>query len=386
MHTIDRTYVTDLLSALVSINSVNPSLVPGAPGEGEIARYLANVCAQLGLQTRLQEIAPARSNVIATLPGRGRGRRLLLNGHIDTVAVTGMDDPFKPVIRADRLYGRGAYDMKGSIAAMVAAIRTIQAAGERLVGDVILTMVADEEYASLGTEALIGEVHADAAIVTEPTGLDVGIAHKGFAWVRFETTGRAAHGSRYDEGRDAIVAMGRILGALGRLEAEVYPRRSHPLLGRPSVHASTIVGGQGWSTYPQTCRLEVERRTLPEETVEDINKEMADVVQRAAGDGDSFTGTSEVFFFQPGYEIPSEVAIVKTLATAAERVLGYSPAFVGSWPWMDSAILGRAGLPTVIFGPGGAGAHSAEEYVDLESVVRCAKVLAEVIIAFCGSA
>lgn len=384
MRPIDRSYVTDLLRALVAINSVNPSLVPGAPGEGEIARYLVGVCTQLGLDAHLQEVAPGRYNVIAILAGRGRGPRLLLNGHIDTVAATGMDHPFEPMIRAEKLYGRGAYDMKGSIAAMLGAIQAIQATGGRLAGDVILTMVADEEYASLGTEALVAEVQADAAIVTEPTGLDVCIAHKGFAWVRFETTGRAAHGSRYDEGRDAIAAMGRILVELVGLEADVYPRRTHPLLGRPSVHASIIGGGEGLSTYPPTCRLEVERRMLPEETAADVTAEMAGVVQRAVGDR-GIAGTSEVFFFRPGYEISPNAAIVETLVTAAQRVLGSSPPMVGSWPWMDSAILGRAGTPTVIFGPGGAGAHSTEEYVDLNSVMRCAQVLAEAVVAFCGS-
>jgi acetylornithine deacetylase len=247
-------------------------------------------------------------------------------------------------------------------------------------------MAADEEYASLGTEALIGEVHADAAIVTEPTGLDVCVAHKGFAWVRFETIGRAAHGSRYDEGRDAIAAMGRILGALDRLEVEVYPRRSHPLLGRPSVHASTIAGGEGLSTYPPTCRLEVERRMLPEETIEDVRAEMTEVIRHAAGGGSASEGKAEVFLFQPGYEVSSDAPIVKTLTIAAERVLGHTPSIIGSWPWMDSAILGRAGMPTVIFGPGGAGAHSREEYVELDSVLRCAQVLAETIVTFCGSA
>lgn len=385
MQTIDRTYVIELLQTLVSINSVNPSLVPGAPGEGEVARYLAGVCAQSGLHTHLQEVAPGRSNVIATLPGTGGGHRMLLNGHIDTVAVTGMDHPFEPVIRAGRLFGRGAYDMKGSIAAMVGAIHAIQAGAARPAGDIVLTCVVDEEYASLGTEALVGKIDADAAIVTEPTDLEVCVAHKGFAWVRFETTGRAAHGSRYDEGHDAIAAMGRILMVLSHLESEVYPRRTHPLLGRASVHASTVVGGEGLSTYPPTCRLEIERRTLPEETVEDVTAEMADVVRQAAPDGAVLDATSTVFFFRPGYEIAPDAALVKTLVQAAERVLGRSPRVIGSWPWMDSAILGRAGLPTVIFGPTGAGAHSVEEYVDLDSVIHCAAVLAEAIVAFCGT-
>jgi acetylornithine deacetylase len=221
-------------------------------------------------------------------------------------------------------------------------------------------------------------VRADAAIVTEPTGLSIGIAHKGFAWVRFETAGRAAHGSDYREGRDAIAAMGFVLAELRRLDTNRLSQHRHPLLGRASVHASLIEGGEGLSTYPASCVLQVERRTLPGETVADIETEMLEVLQRGGG------GRVEVLFFRPAYEVPPDAPIVAALSSAALRVLGARPPLVGLAPWMDSAILGGSGIPSVIFGPSGAGAHGDEEYVELDSAVRCAEVLAAAALAFCG--
>ncbi len=266
---------------------------------------------------------------------------------------------------------------------MVAAVIALRTAEVPVGGDVILTLVVDEEYASLGTEAVVKEYRANAAIVAEPTDLELGVAHKGFAWVSFETSGRAAHGSRYDQGIDAITAMGRILRELEILETRHLRNRRHPLLGRGSVHAGLIEGGDGLSTYPQHCRLQVERRTLPVETGDGVGAEMREIVRRA-GEGDaSFVGTAEVVFFRPGYEISPDAPIAAAVAEAAARVLGRQPQAVGLAPWMDSAILGNAGIPSVLFGPAGAGAHSRLEYVDLDSVVQCANVFAEVIVAYC---
>lgn len=374
---IDRDFLTEVLRGLIACNSVNPSLVPGAPGEAQIALYVTTVCRTLGLEAEVVEAAPGRPNVIATLTGTGGGRRLMVNGHLDTVAPGEMAQPFEAVQRDGRIYGRGAVDMKGSLAAMIAAAAALR--GARLAGDVVLTFVADEEYASIGAEAVARTVQADGAIVTEPTALAIGIAHKGFAWVRFETAGRAAHGSDYREGRDAIAAMGFVLAELRRLDANRLSQHRHPLLGRASVHASLIQGGEGLSTYPASCVLQVERRTLPGETVADIETEMLEVLQRGGG------GRVEVFFFRPAYEVAHDAPVVAALSSAGLRVLGTRPSLVGLAPWMDSAILGAAGIPSVIFGPAGAGAHGDEEYLDLDSAVRCAEVLAAAAAEFCGA-
>jgi len=381
----DRDRLTDLLRRLVAIESINPSLVPDARGEGPIADLIAAECSAAGLETRRDEVVPTRHNVVARLHGRGPGRRLLLNGHMDTVAVTGMRDPFSGATDGDRLYGRGAYDMKGSLAAMLEAARLV-AGGGLAAGELVLAFVIDEEYQSLGTADLVRRETADAAVVTEPTGLEVCVAHKGFVWARIETQGRAAHGSRYDEGDDAIVRMGHVLAAIDRLEREVLPRRPHPLLGRASVHASTIAGGLGLSTFPDRCLVEVERRTLPGERDEEIAAELNRVLEDAARVSPRLIGRVEVLLTRPAYEIDPGAPVVRALVESIRAVHGRAPRLIGEFPWFDAALLGAAGIPTVMFGPQGTGAHAAEEWVDLSSVVTCAEVLADLTVRFCGSA
>jgi acetylornithine deacetylase len=387
MSRIDQRSLGDLLRRLVAVDSVNPSLVEGARGEGDIAALLASECRAAGLDVQLEDAVPGRPNVVARLRGRHPGRTLLLNGHMDTVSVDGMLDPFAGSVVGDRLYGRGAYDMKGSLAAMMEAGRAL-AAGSLPAGELVLGFVVDEEYASIGTAALI-QRHADrgladGAIVTEPTALDVCIAHKGFVWARIETAGRAAHGSKHDEGDDAITRMGHILVALNRLDGEVLPRRIHPLLGRGSVHASTIRGGLGLSTYPDRCVLEIERRTLPGESDGAIASELEGVLSEARRASPGLSARVELFLSRPPLEAARDAPVVEALVASVRAVRGEPPRMTGATPWFDAALLGQAGIPTVMFGPAGAGAHAAEEWVDLPSVVTCAEVLAETARRFCA--
>ncbi len=261
----------ELVSALVAIPSVNPDLVPGGAGEAEVAAYVAGWLRDAGLEVELDEAAPGRPSVVAVAKGRGGGRSLMLNGHLDTVGVEGMERPFEPVVRDGRLYGRGGYDMKAGVAACMVAARRL--AAEDLAGDVIVTAVADEEYASIGTQSVLKRFGADAAIVTEPTALRVCVAHKGFVWAELETAGRAAHGSRPDEGVDAIARMAPVLGRLAELESALDAAPGHPLVGPGSVHASLIEGGQELSSYPARCVLSLERRTEPGESADDFTQE-----------------------------------------------------------------------------------------------------------------
>src|SRR5688572_15007602 len=207
-----------LLRDLVAIDSVNPLLVPGAAGERAVARRVADEMRAIGLAVEVIEAAPGRPNVVGTLHGPVPGRSLMFCGHTDTVGVAGMTRPFEPELRDGRMYGRGAQDMKGGVAAMLDAARTVAASGGLAAGRLIVAAVVDEEHSSLGADALVATHRADAAVVTEPTGLDVAVAHKGFQWVAVETRGRAAHGSRPREGRDAILRMGRVLSALEALD------------------------------------------------------------------------------------------------------------------------------------------------------------------------
>ena len=384
---VDEGAITGLLRTLVAIPSVNPALVAGGAGEAEIARCLAVECERLGMTVSEHEVAPGRPNVVAVLRGvdPARGRSLLLNGHTDTVGAAGMAAPFVPALRGDRLYGRGASDMKAGLAAMVGAVAAVTAAGGRPRGDVLLTFAIDEEDASIGTAAIAQTHRADAAIVTEPTGLRICVAHKGFVWATIRTEGRAAHGSDYAAGIDAIVRMGRVLHVIDLMDREVLARRSHPLLGRPSIHASVISGGEGPSTYPPSCTLVVERRTLPDESVDDVREELETILAGVREIDPELRASVEITLGRPGLEVDRGADIVRALDAVAMRRTGKSPEYVGMSPWFDAALLAEAGIPTVIFGPSGGGWHAEEEYVDLPSVAICAGILAETIMDFCDS-
>ena len=263
----------ELLARLVSIDSVNPDLVPGAKGEGEIAAFVADWLRRQGLEVHLEDSGRnERPNVVAVARGTGGGRSLMLNAHMDTVGVTGMQDPFRPEIREGRLFGRGAMDTKAALAAFMVALA--EAKDLPLRGDALLTAVVDEEYASAGTEAVVRKWKADAAIVGEPTGLQIVTAHKGFVWFEIETRGVAAHGSRPDVGVDAIARMGMVLVAINEMAKGLLKSRAHAILGPGSIHASLIQGGQELSSYPAFCRLGIERRTIPDESIDSIENDL----------------------------------------------------------------------------------------------------------------
>jgi acetylornithine deacetylase len=373
--------VITLLRDLVAIDSVNPSLVPGAAGEGAIADAVAQHLRRIGLDVDVRDVAPGRPNVVGVLEGRAAGRSLMLCGHLDTVGVEGMDAPFEPRVRDGRLYGRGAQDMKGGVAAMIDAVRVVAERGlER--GKVIVAAVVDEEYASIGADAIAAGWAADAAVVTEPTDLQIGIGHKGFAWLEIETMGRAAHGSRPRDGRDAIFRMGRVLQRLETLDRTLQSRPPHPLIGTGSLHASIIDGGRELSSYPDHCRLQLERRTVVGETDETVRREIDAILDGLAGEDPEFSGRSRLTFSRPPYELPPAHPLSRALVAAATKC-GCETRTVGMSFWTDAAVLGGAGIPSVLFGPGGAGLHSTEEYVTLDDVVLCRDALTTLIGSWC---
>ena len=367
-----------LLQQLVAIDSVNPSLASGASGESEIAAFVAEHMASLGLEVHVQEAAPGRPNVIGVLEGDGPGRSVMLCGHIDTVGVDGYDAPFAPVIRDGRLYGRGSQDMKGGVAAMIDAARLV---GERGLpaGRLIVAAVVDEEFASIGADELVTEWRADAAIVTEPTDLQIGVAHKGFAWFEIETAGRAAHGSRPLDGRDAIMRMGRVLAGLEAMDRELQATPPHPLIGTASLHASTIAGGHEWSSYPDRCLLQLERRTVIGESASAVEGDLRQLLAALMRQDPEFSATLRATFSRPPYEAPPDHAFT-TLLLACAAARGIETATVGMSFWTDAAVLGGAGIPSVLFGPGGAGLHSTEEYVRIDDVMACRDVLADLVV------
>jgi acetylornithine deacetylase len=368
------------LRDLVAIDSVNPSLVPGAAGEAAIAARVAQELKAIGLDVEVREVQPGRPNVVGVLEGREPGRALMFCGHLDTVSVEGMASPFDPVERDGRLYGRGAQDMKGGIAAMIGAARAV--AGSLARGRVVIAAVVDEEYASLGAEALVEVWNADAAVVTEPTDMRIAVGHKGFSWVEIETHGRAAHGSRPKDGRDAILRMGRVLHRLEQLDRALQARPPHPILGTASLHASFVSGGRELSSYPDRCTLQLERRTVIGESDACAIEEMRAILADLAREDPEFEGFARQTFSRPPYEMPADHELVLALADIVRRQ-GRESAIGGMSFWTDAAILGRAGIPSLLFGPGGAGLHSTEEYVLIDDVLACSDALSALARAFC---
>lgn len=374
-----------LLRDLIAIDSVNPSLVPGAAGEGQISEAVAAHLRRLGLDVDVQEVVAGRANVIGVLDGRAPGRSLMLCGHLDTVGVDGMTAPFDPVERGGRLYGRGAQDMKGGVAAMIDAARLIAESGGLAAGRLIVTAVVDEEYESIGADALVTRWRADGAVVTEPTDMNIAVGHKGFAWYDVETRGRAAHGSRPRDGRDAILRMGRVLHELEALDRRLQAVPPHPLMGTASLHASLIEGGRELSSYPDRCSLKLERRTVPGETEQQVTAELAAILSGLRRDDPEFDAALTPLFSRPSYELSAQHALPRALLRAVEA-RGSTDSdrdFTGMSFWTDAAVLGSAGIPSVLFGPGGAGLHSAEEYVEIEDVLRCRDILAALARAWC---
>jgi acetylornithine deacetylase len=374
--------LASLLSRLVEIDSVNPDLVPGGAGEGGIARFVAEWLERAGLQVELQPTVDDRPNVIAIVKGTGSGRSLMLNAHTDNVGYAGMERPLEAVIEGNRLYGRGANDMKGSLAAMMLAGAAL--AQQPPAGDVILTAVVDEEYASIGTQAVVDRFRADAAIVTEETNLDVCIAHKGFAWIEIETRGVAAHGSRPHLGIDAIAKMGPIIAGIAELDQRLRSDSGHPLLGPGSIHSSLISGGSELSTYPDRCVLQVERRTIPGETAEQVDAEIGAILEQVADADPDFFGSSIVTLVREPFEVAESEPIVTLVREQARKATGRDPKFVGWAGWMDSALLSAAGIPTVVYGPGGEGSHAAVEWANLDHLDILRDVLIATAHEFCA--
>jgi acetylornithine deacetylase len=381
---IDQEYVRETLVRLVRINSVNPTLAPGAPGESQIAGFIAGSLASIGMAVETFEPEPGRMSVVGRVAGSGGGRSLMLNAHCDTVDVAGMDEPFSGAIRDGKVYGRGSFDMKGSLAACMAAAKSLVDSGVRLRGDVLVAAVADEEYGSLGTRDLLRRLRVDGAIVTEPTALDVCLAHKGYLWIEVEVGGRAAHGSKFGLGIDANMKMGAFLNELAALERELRARTPHPLVGPPSLHAAMLSGGSGLSTYAAQSMVKIERRTIPGETETQAVGEIQKIVDKLTAADPDFHATVKAFFVRDPFEVAPGAEIVKAVDGAAAKVLGRTAAHIGDTPWMDAALLQAAGVETVVFGATGAGAHANVEWVELASVEKLAEILAEAATEYCG--
>jgi acetylornithine deacetylase/succinyl-diaminopimelate desuccinylase-like protein len=359
--------VTALLADLVRIPSVNPSLAPDeAHGEGAIADFACAWLADHGVRAWPEEAAPARPNVVAEVGASGP--RLVLCGHLDTVGTAGMTiPPFEPRIENGRLYGRGATDMKAGVAACMAAAAAL--AREPFGGRLLLALVADEEYTSIGAADFVRRHRADGCILAESSGGALVLAHKGFVWADITTRGRAAHGSRFDLGVSAIARMGRIIAALDRFDAEVLRARTAPLVGPASMHCALVRGGAGLSTYAPDCTLSIERRMLPGETAEQVVEELHTVIREAGEEAEITIRT-----VRGPIDTPPDSPLARAVRDAVLAATGRNPDDTGVPHWMDSAIFADAGIPAVNYGPTGHGPHEPVEWVDLASVAVCARI------------
>jgi acetylornithine deacetylase len=372
-----------LLAQLVQIDSVNPDLVPGGAGETQIAKFIQIWLEVRGFETHWLEKTAGRPSVVGVARGTGGGKTLMLNGHIDTVTTAGMQIPaLEPRVEAGRMYGRGSYDMKCGVAAMLIAAAQAKKLGLR--GDLIVACVADEENASIGTSEVASRFKADAAIVCEPTNLEMTVAHKGFVWANITTHGKAAHGSRPDLGIDAIAKMGAVLVELEKLAGRFAQNPPHALLGTGSVHASSIAGGEERSSYPASCSLEIERRTVPGETPEMVRAELQAIIDVCVAADPNFRASLEIGLIRQAHECTKNEPIVQSLHLHAQALTGLEPRIVGAPYWTDCAILAEAGIPSFLYGPSGEGAHAAIEWVDLPSVETCVRVYLETIRDFCA--
>ena len=383
---IDRAFVLDLLNDLVATNSVNPDVGKG-PGESSLSNLLLERLSVVSdLEVRQQHVTGDRSNVVAVLRGSGGGRSLMLNGHMDTVGVEGMSiEPFRPVLRDGFIHGRGTCDMKGAIAAMIGAAKSLSRSESKLRGDLTLSFVVDEEHLSLGITKLVEEYKADAAIVGEPTDMRIATAHKGFVWIEIEMKGRAAHGSVPEKGIDAIVHAAKVVNRLNELQDQLRAR-GHPLLGTPKIHTSTIQGGTHWSIVPDRCVLRLERRTLPGETTALVMKEIEELLDSVRVEDVNFNGEARKIFERPPLETAPNEPIVQTLQQTITEATGTDQSPVGVPYWTDGAILSHsASIPTCLFGPGNIGvAHSPDEYVNEQDVLQAAEIYRSIAGKFCA--
>jgi acetylornithine deacetylase len=371
----------ELLQELVSINSVNPMLEANAPGETQIAEFVRDWCDSCQLETQWIEPVKGRPSVIAIARGRGGGRSLMLNAHLDTVGVSGMTEPFTPRIENGFLFGRGACDMKASLAVCLKILE--RARDLQLSGDVILTAVSDEEHGGIGTESVLDVCTADAAILTEPTGLEVCVAHRGFAVFEIEITGRASHSSQPELGINAINGLGWVLLEIESLNRKLERREAHPLLGHGHAQATMVAGGSALFTTPASARISLERRTLPGETRDVIETEVHEMLERIRNQHPEFEAAFSTLLHREPFSVEAQSPILQTV-TRALQAHKLEPNVTGAPYWMDSALIAAKGIPTVILGPTAHDLHGANERVDLSEVETLEQVLLSVVQQFCA--
>jgi acetylornithine deacetylase/succinyl-diaminopimelate desuccinylase family protein/diaminopropionate ammonia-lyase family len=377
-----------LTQALTRINSSNPTLsVSDGVGESEIANYLSAWFAHRDIEFHRIEPVAGRPSIVGVLRGSGGGKSIMFNGHIDTVSMSSYEkDPLSGALgmkdSKQVIFGRGTLDMKGGLAAALAAVASIKASGQIPRGDIIVAAVSDEEDASQGTQDIIAAGwRADAAIVAEPTMQAIATAHKGFVWVGVDILGVAAHGSDPTAGEDAILHAGWFLRALEQYQSQLPV---DDVLGQASMHCGLIRGGEEPSSYPGNCTITLEFRTIPAQTEESILKEVNELLKSVSSENPRFKYEEpHITMSRPTTKLARDHPLVKTAVACASAILGSDPVVKSVPFWCDAALLGAAGIPSIVFGPSGEGLHSKEEWVEVESLIQMEKIYRSLALDIC---
>lgn len=379
----------ELLSRLISISSVNPydreNYTNPPFGEAHLASFVAGYMKQIGCQISFQEVLPGRENLIATIPGGRDGGALLLEAHLDTVHVDNMIiEPFTPVVRAGRLFGRGASDTKGSLAAMMLALKLVNESGYKPYNTVHFAATVDEEYKWRGVSQLINsDIRVDAGIVGEPTNLDIVIAHKGSVRWKVITRGHAVHSSSPEKGINAINKMAEVIIAINSQIGAKYAAKKHPLVGAPTLSIGIIAGGTEVNTVPNECAIHIDRRLLPGEEANDAINEIREILDELCQKDRSLDIIVEdAYLIDLPLEVSEHSPVVKCISRASRLILGNSN--ICGVPYGSNASkIAAAGVPCIVFGPGSIiDAHSADESIELWQVKKAAEVLAEAVTSF----
>jgi len=386
---VKRSEIEKLVKDLVRI----PSHADVPTREKEVAEFLNEYLVSEGISSKLRAVQKGRPNVIAVLSGSGGGTRLMLNGHTDTVPAYDMDiPPFTPKVQNGRLYGRGALDMKGGLGAMAMALVGIRRSRIKLGGDLILTAVVGEEQKSEGMEDIV--LHgpkADMAIVGEPTDLEIQPSHRGLEWLDVHFYGKAAHGGQADRGVNAILMASRFVQLV---EQDLIPRiraRKSPYMLPPTLNLGVINGGQQPSSVADHCVIKMDRRWTPEENLQQVFEEFYDLFDKLKAEDPKFKAElkRDPSNMDTMTHVPNVVRvthpIVRSLGNAVKSVTGKPAKITSFWGWTDAALMTHFGkTPSVVFGPGGAGAHARTEYVRTEDLAQCMRVYSQVALDICA--
>ena len=387
---VKKSEIEKLVKDLVRI----PSHCEVPTQEKEVAVFLKEFLTKQGISAKLRNAEKDRPNVIAVIEGDGDGKSLMLNGHTDTVPPFEMSiPPFIPKVDKGRLYGRGALDMKGGLGAMAMTLVAIRRSRVKLAGDLILTAVVGEERKSEGTEDIVlNGPHADMGIIGEPTDLEIQPTHRGLEWLDVHFYGKAAHGGQADRGVNAISMASKFIHAVDcDLMPRLRERKSKHTLP-PTLNLGVISGGQQPSSVADHCVVKIDRRWIPEENLQKVFTEIYDIFDKVMEEDPSFKAklvrdpsNMKTMTHTPNV-VPRSHQVVRSLESAVRKVTGKAPKLTSFWGWTDAALFTHfAKVPTVVFGPGGAGAHAKIEYVLVDDLAKCMHAYGMVALDVCGT-